>query len=127
MARQETLRTNCNQCDGWYNSESELYDHMQTVHRRSVSQQRPVQPVRPERKNARTLIPIEELSPSPQEELLTVDRFILLASKSSVSDSLRLLPATSKALLIEHHGIKPLAQLHDWRGATSQVTPLGQL
>ena len=39
MAYPQEARNSCHQCNGWYNSESELYQHMQTVHRRCVPQQ----------------------------------------------------------------------------------------
>jgi hypothetical protein len=37
--QQQTPRIHCSQCDGWYASERELKDHMQTAHRRSVPEQ----------------------------------------------------------------------------------------
>ena len=39
MAYPEEARNSCHQCNGWYNSDSEFYQHMQTVHRRCVPQQ----------------------------------------------------------------------------------------
>jgi len=39
MTQSQDGRNSCHQCNGWYNSESELYEHMQTVHRRCVPQQ----------------------------------------------------------------------------------------
>jgi hypothetical protein len=39
MTYPQEARNSCHQCNGWYNSESELYEHMQTVHRRCVPQQ----------------------------------------------------------------------------------------
>jgi hypothetical protein len=33
MAQPQVARVTCSQYDGWYNSESELPDHMKTVHR----------------------------------------------------------------------------------------------
>ena len=39
MSQSQDGRNSCHQCNGWYNSESELYEHMQTVHRRCVPQQ----------------------------------------------------------------------------------------
>jgi len=38
MTHPQEARNSCHQCNGWYNSESELYAHMQTVHRRCVPQ-----------------------------------------------------------------------------------------
>jgi len=39
MIHAQEARISCQQCNGWYNSESELYAHMQTVHRRCVPQE----------------------------------------------------------------------------------------
>jgi hypothetical protein len=39
MAQPQVARITCSQCNGWYNSESELRDHMQSFHRRFVSEQ----------------------------------------------------------------------------------------
>jgi len=39
MTHPQEARISCKECNGWYNSESELYEHMQTVHRRCVPQQ----------------------------------------------------------------------------------------
>jgi hypothetical protein len=39
MAQPQVARTACSQCNGWYVSERELRDHMQTAHRGSVSEQ----------------------------------------------------------------------------------------
>ena len=39
MAQLQMAQTTCSQCDGWYASERELQDHMQTAHRRSVPEQ----------------------------------------------------------------------------------------
>jgi hypothetical protein len=36
MTRPQEARSSCSQCNGWYNSEIELYEHMQAVHRRCV-------------------------------------------------------------------------------------------
>ena len=43
MAQPQLGRITCSQCNGWYNSERELRDHMQTAHRRFVSDQRAFQ------------------------------------------------------------------------------------
>jgi len=43
MAQPQLARITCSVCNGWYNSESELRDHMQTVHRRFVSEQSTLQ------------------------------------------------------------------------------------
>jgi hypothetical protein len=39
MAQPQVARITCSQCNGFYNSESELRDHMQSFHRRFGSQQ----------------------------------------------------------------------------------------
>ena len=39
MAQPEPARITCNQCNAWYNSETELRDHMRTAHRVFVSEQ----------------------------------------------------------------------------------------
>ena len=39
MTHSQEAGNYCHQCNGWYNSESELYEHMQTVHRRCVPQE----------------------------------------------------------------------------------------
>jgi len=38
MAQQQMARI-CKQCEGWYDSERELRDHMQAAHRRFASEQ----------------------------------------------------------------------------------------
>ena len=43
MAQPQMARTTCSQCNGWYNSESELRKHMQATHRRFVSEQSTLQ------------------------------------------------------------------------------------
>jgi hypothetical protein len=39
MAQPQAARITCNQCNAWYNSESELRDHMRTAHRKFGSEQ----------------------------------------------------------------------------------------
>ena len=51
MAQPQAARIFCGQCNGWYNSESELRDHMQTVHRRFVSDQSTFQTDRKQQDN----------------------------------------------------------------------------
>jgi hypothetical protein len=43
MAQPQMARIACGQCNGWYNSERELRDHMQSAHLRFVPEQRTVQ------------------------------------------------------------------------------------
>jgi hypothetical protein len=38
MTHPQEARKSCDQCNGWYNSETELYEHMQMAHRRCVPQ-----------------------------------------------------------------------------------------
>jgi hypothetical protein len=44
MAQPQVARITCSQCDGWYDSERELRDHMQAAHRRFDSEQSTFQP-----------------------------------------------------------------------------------
>ena len=43
MAQPQMARITCSQCNAFYNSESELRDHMQATHRRFVSEKSPLQ------------------------------------------------------------------------------------
>jgi hypothetical protein len=85
MANPQEARITCSECNGWYVSERELHDHMQSVHRRFVS----------EPKNQSDTSNQEWAKLSVQlrnrvqvhftlEELDAIDRFILLASQGSV-------------------------------------------
>ena len=38
MAQPQMARIACSQCNAWYGSDRELRDHMQTAHRKSVSE-----------------------------------------------------------------------------------------
>jgi hypothetical protein len=51
MAHPQEARISCNECNGWYNSERELYEHMQTAHRRFVSNQSTFQTDRKQQDN----------------------------------------------------------------------------
>ena len=51
MAQPQAARITCNLCSGWYNSERELRDHMQSVHRRFVSDQSTFQTDRKQQDN----------------------------------------------------------------------------
>jgi hypothetical protein len=98
MAQPQEARITCSQCKGWYNSEHELRDHMQTAHRRFVSEQTVLQDAgtQPDSFKNRLGISKEEWTTiSGQlrdrvqarfnpEELEIIDRFILLASQGSV-------------------------------------------
>ena len=100
MAQPQAARITCGQCNGFYNSERELRDHMQTAHRRFVSEQSTFQHggTRPDSvKNQLGTSKEEWAKLSVQlrnrvqarfnpEELDAIDRFILLASQDSVFD-----------------------------------------
>ena len=100
MAQSQAARITCPQCNGWYNSESELRDHMQTAHRRFVSEQSTFQHGCPQPDSFKNRLGTsrEEWAKLSvqlrnrvqarfnQEELDAIDRFILLASLGSVFD-----------------------------------------
>jgi hypothetical protein len=100
MAQAQVARITCSQCNGWYNSERELRDHMQTAHRRLVSEQSTFQHsgTQPDSFKNQLGTSKEEwaklsvrLKNQVQarfdpEELDAIDRFILLASQGSVFD-----------------------------------------
>jgi hypothetical protein len=94
MPQPQPARITCSQCEGWYNSERELSDHMYAVHRRFVSEPSPV-PDGPKAqlgpsKDGWVILSIhlrnrvrDRFSP---EELDAIDRFIRLAGQGSVFD-----------------------------------------
>jgi hypothetical protein len=100
MAQPQMAPITCNLCDGYYNSERELRDHMQTAHRRFVPEQNTFQSDRtlPDSfKNQLGTSKEEWAKLSVQlrnrvrarfksEELDIIDRFILIASQGSVFD-----------------------------------------
>ena len=100
MAQAQPARITCSQCNGWFDSERELHDHMQAAHRRFVSEQSAFQPggAQPDSlKNKLDTSREEWAKLSVQlrnrvqarfnpDELATIDRFILLASQGSVFD-----------------------------------------
>ena len=100
MAQPQVARITCSQCNGWYDSERELRDHMQTAHRNFVSEQSTFQHggAQPDSfKNQLGTSKEEWAKLSVQlrnrvqarfnpEELDAIDRFILLASQGSVFD-----------------------------------------
>jgi hypothetical protein len=100
MAQPQMARTTCSLCDGWYNSESELRDHMQTAHRRFVPEQSTFQHgnTQPDSFEDQLGTSREEWTKLSvqlrnrvqvrfnSEELDAIDRFILLASQGSVFD-----------------------------------------
>jgi hypothetical protein len=102
MAQPQAARITCPQCNGWYDSESELRAHMQTAHRRFVPEQSIFQHGggQPDGFEDQVSSSKEEWArPSVQlmnrlharfnpEELDAINRFILLASQGSVFDHL---------------------------------------
>ena len=100
MAQPQVARITCSLCNGWYNSESELRNHMRTVHRRFVLEQDTFQDIDTQRDNVKDLLRLSkedwarltvQLRNRVQarfslEELDAIDPFILLASQGSVFD-----------------------------------------
>ena len=100
MAQPQVARITCSQCNGWYDSERELWDHMQTAHRRSFSEQSTFkhggsQPDGSKDVPSTSKEEWAELSAQLRnrihirfnpEELDIIDRFILLASQGSAFD-----------------------------------------
>ena len=103
MAQPQVARITCSVCNGWYNSESELRDHMQTAHRRSVSEQSTFQQGGAPSGNFEIQLRMSKeewakLSVQLRnrvnhrftpEELDAIDQFILLASQGSVFNHVR--------------------------------------
>ncbi len=100
MAKPQEVRITCSLCNGWCNSESELRDHMQSAHRRFISEQSTLSQgdAQPDRFEIQSRMSREEWAKlSVQlrnrvqvhfrpEELDAIDQFILLASQGSVFD-----------------------------------------
>jgi hypothetical protein len=100
MAQPQAARITCSQCNGWFDSERRLRDHMQVAHRRLVSEQSSFQDGGPQPDSFKNRLGTskEEWAKLSvqlrnrvqarfnQEELDAIDRFILLASQSSVFD-----------------------------------------
>jgi hypothetical protein len=100
MAQPQVGRITCGICNGWYNSESELRVHMQTVHRRFLTDQNTFQndctqqdslknrPGASKEEWARLSGQLRNRVRARfnQEELDAIDRFILIASHGSVFD-----------------------------------------
>ena len=61
MAHPQEARISCHECNGWYNSERELRNHMQTAHRRFVPDQSTFQTDRKQQDNLKH-------DPDPSEE-----------------------------------------------------------
>jgi hypothetical protein len=100
MAQPQMARITCSLCNGLYGSENELHDHMQTAHRRFVSDQSTFQHGGTQLESSKNQIGTSkeewaklsvQLRNRVQvrfnpEELDAIDRFILLASQGSVFD-----------------------------------------
>ena len=100
MAQPQVARITCSECNGWYDSERELRDHMQMAHRRFVVEQSTFQHggTQPDSSKIQLGTSKEEwaiLSAQLRnrvqarfnpDELDAIDRFILLASQGSVFD-----------------------------------------
>ena len=100
MAQPQVARITCSQCNGWYDSERELRDHMQTAHRNFASEQSTFQHggTQPDsfedqlgtskEKWAKVSVQLRNRIQVRfnLEELDAIDRFILLASQGSVFD-----------------------------------------
>jgi hypothetical protein len=100
MAQPQVAQLSCSLCNGWYNSERELRDHMQTVHRRFVSEQDTFQNKSTQQDAfkiqlgtskeewARVSLQLRNRVQARfnQGELEAIDRFILIASQGSIFD-----------------------------------------
>jgi len=101
VAQPQAARITCKLCDGWYESESDLRDHMQAAHRRFIPAPSAFQygGTHPENIKSGPRLSKEEWTNLSvllrdrvkarfnAEELESIDRFILLASQSSVFNS----------------------------------------
>ena len=100
MAQPQMARITCSQCNGLYDSEHELRDHMQAAHRRFDSEQSTFQHGGTQPDSSKIQLgtsKVEWAKLSVQlrnrvqarfnpEDLDAIDRFILLASQGSVFD-----------------------------------------
>ena len=89
MAHPHVARITCSECNSYYASERELWDHMQEVHRRFVSEQSTFQrgvASKEEWANLSVHLRNHIQVRFSAEELDAIDRFILLASQGSVFD-----------------------------------------
>src|SRR5258708_1034742 len=100
MPHPKMARNTCCICNGWYSSERDLRDHMQTAHRRFVPEQNtfPHGGTQPDgfedqlgtskKEWARLSVQLRDRVQARfnLEELDAIDRFILLASQGSVFD-----------------------------------------
>jgi hypothetical protein len=102
MVQPQAARITCDQCNGWYNSETELRGHMRTAHRRFVPEESTFQHggTQPDgfedqrgtskKEWARFSVHLRNRLHARfnPEELDAIDRFILLASQGSVFNHL---------------------------------------
>jgi hypothetical protein len=100
MPQPQKAQITCSECNSFYATESELWEHLQEAHRRSVPEQSPFQHggSQPGIFRNRFGISKEEWANLSvhlrnhvqvrfnSEEIDVIDRFILLASQSSVFD-----------------------------------------
>jgi hypothetical protein len=89
MAQPQMARITCSECNSWYASERELWDHVQEVHRRSVSEQSTFQrggTLKEQWADLSVHLRNHVQVRFSSEELDAIDRFILLASQASVFD-----------------------------------------
>jgi hypothetical protein len=100
MPQPQEARISCRECNSFYASEIELWEHMQEAHRRSVSEPSPFHHgcTQPESHRNRFGTTKEEWANVSvhlrnhvqvhfkSEELNVIDRFILLASEASIFD-----------------------------------------
>jgi hypothetical protein len=100
MAQPKVARITCRQCNGYYDSERELHDHMKTAHRRFITEQSALQHDGTQPDNLKNQLGTSKedwakLSVQLRnrvrarfnpEELDAIDRFILLASQGSAFD-----------------------------------------
>ncbi|HXO44430.1 MAG TPA: hypothetical protein VN846_03105 [Candidatus Cybelea sp.] len=103
MAQPQPARITCTECNGWYVTERDLRDHMQTAHRRFVSQDNSPKQGAAQQDGLRNQtgtskeewarlsgqLRVRLQARFNPEELDAIDRFILLASQASVFDPLR--------------------------------------
>jgi len=87
MPQPKEARITCTLCNGWYNSESELRSHMESAHRRFVSEE---STLRLGTKEEWTKLTVQlrdqlRLRFNP-EELDVIDRFIRLGGQGSIFD-----------------------------------------
>ena len=90
MAQPKAARITCSECNGWYESENELWNHMRTVHRRFIPEPGISPRVGTKEEWAKLSMQLKnrvQVHFNP-EELEAIDRFILLASQGPVFDDL---------------------------------------